>query len=134
MRPEVGLISVGPKQGTFRHPRKSVVEQVLTCKTANGVFSPDACDQAGVKARPECVKAPPLKGLFQTDNGNPKGCAPTDPHCVSFVGLAGGNLVLTTDGLARYSISADGALILRDERPNVARAGTWEYELDEGGQ
>jgi hypothetical protein len=129
MKPRVGIISVGPNQGTFRHPRKAVVENVLTCLTADRRFSPTAC--VPKNTRPACVTAPAVEGLFQTDNGDPKGCRDTDPHCVSFVGLAGGDIVVTTDGRAGYSITVNGNLMRKDDRhPNVTRSGTWKYDFD----
>ena len=132
LMPRVGVISVGPNQGSFRHPRKAVVENVLTCLTANNRFSPDACKV--IDTRPKCVTAPALDGLFQTDNGNDDGCAQSDPHCVSFVGLAGGDVVIKTDGLTGYTITANGNLIREDSHANVTRSGTWHYDFDWPGQ
>ncbi|MFN0298804.1 MAG: ComEC/Rec2 family competence protein [Burkholderiales bacterium] len=130
MKPEVGIISVGLKQGSFRHPRKAVVENVLTCITGDQKFSDEACRSRDTRAR--CVKAPPLKGLFQTDNGTEQGCTQADPHCVSYIGIAGGNLVLVTNGRDDYTITVDGNLMQADTRPNVVPSGTWRFDFDEG--
>jgi hypothetical protein len=45
VRPEVGVISVGPDQGSFLQPRVDVVEKVLTCKTSDGNFQEKACSR-----------------------------------------------------------------------------------------
>jgi beta-lactamase superfamily II metal-dependent hydrolase len=91
VRPEVGLISVGLKQGTFRHPREDVVDLVLL--------------ETPGKKRPDCVKAPPLKALFQTERG--AGYQDPDPGqmdrcsstgCTSFSGQVVGSIKLVTDG------------------------------------
>lgn len=128
MKPRVALVSVGPNQGSFRHPRRAVVENVLTCPTADGRFSPDACKTKDT--RPTCVTAPPVEGLFQTDNGDPKGCAESDPHCVSFLGLAGGDIVLKTDGKTGYTVTVNGNLMRPDNRANVTKSGSWTYDFD----
>ena len=87
MKPEVGLISVGLNQGSFLHPREDVVDKVLI----------------GDK-RAACVTAPPLKALFQTEDGV-KGCSSTG--CTSFTGLSVGDIQLTTDGEHDFKITGD---------------------------
>jgi beta-lactamase superfamily II metal-dependent hydrolase len=131
MRPEVGIISVGPKQGTFRHPRKRVVEGVLTCPTASGKFSADACE-GDKETRPSCVTAPALRGLFQTDNGTDEaGCEPRT-CLVSFVGWAAGNIQIATDGRVGYIVAADGAFTERGMHANVVTGKvTCKYSFDE---
>jgi beta-lactamase superfamily II metal-dependent hydrolase len=133
MKPEVGIISVGLNQGSFRHPRKAVVENVLTCRTRDGKFSKTACEDPGSTPRPACVTAPALQGLFQTDNGDPKGCQESDMHCVSFMGIAGGNIVVATDGRTNFTVKVDGATEPQAPRSNMSGPNPplHAYEFDE---
>ena len=87
MKPEVGLISVGRNQGTFLHPRQDVVNKVLLQD-----------DQVS------CVAAPPVKALFQTEEGL-KGCSITG--CTSFSGTVMGDIKLVTDGKKDYTITGN---------------------------
>ncbi len=96
MKPEVGLISVGLNQGTFYHPRVDVVEKILLGDN-----------------RPDCVVAPPLEALFQTEQGV-KGTSSTGS--TSFKGKVIGHIRLVTDGHSGYYISgvheeSDGTLV-----------------------
>lgn len=88
MKPEVGLISVGLNQSkVFCHPREDVVDKVLL---------------RGDK-RASCLTAPPLKSLFQTEDGKTKCNASTGK--TSNKGLSIGDIKLTTDGKSFYTIS-----------------------------
>jgi beta-lactamase superfamily II metal-dependent hydrolase len=85
-RPEVGLISVGVdnKNEEYGHPRASVVESVL--------IGPN---------RPGCIVAPPLRAVYQTEDGL------DDPdhryqQLTSNEGISAGDIVLTTDGAEGY--------------------------------
>lgn len=89
MRPEVGLISVGVNQGNFFHPRVRVVERVLL-------------DHG---RRPDCVAAPPLAALFQTEDGARDS---SGRNATSFLGLSVGDIVLRTDGVSRYELRGSG--------------------------
>ncbi len=110
MKPEVGLISVGKKQGSFLHPRKDVVDAVLL---------------GG--ARAACVTAPPLKALFQTEEGL-EGCS--DTGCTSFSGMVVGDIKLVTDGKTGYTITVSNRL---HGTPTVKMPvqTKWEFKLDE---
>jgi hypothetical protein len=112
MKPEVGLISVGTNQGTFLHPRQDVVDKVLL----DG-------------ARAPCVTAPPLKALFQTEEGS-KGCSSTG--CTSFHGMVVGDIKLTTDGKTGYTITVSKRR--RDaSKFTMPQQSRWDFPLDEAG-
>lgn len=117
MKPEVGLISVGRNQGTFLHPREDVVDRVLL--------------GGGKVPRSACVKAPPLKALFQTEEGTPR-CSGTG--CTSFSGRAVGDIKLVTDGNTGYTISVN-----KRKRENVEpkcklpTGKSWDFKFDEAG-
>lgn len=85
MRPTLALISVGPDQGSFLHPRAGVVERVLL----------------GIN-RPACVLAPPVQAVLQTGVGANLPCSSTG--CTSFAGAPVGNIVLRTDGQKFYTV------------------------------
>lgn len=89
MKPQVGLVSVGFKQGSFKHPRKIVVEKVLLDIN-----------------RPDCVTAPAVELLLQTEDGKPTE-TDTCEHCTSNAGLSVGNIRLTTDGIQSYTLKGD---------------------------
>jgi beta-lactamase superfamily II metal-dependent hydrolase len=109
-KPEVGLISVGLNQGTFRHPREDVTTKVL--------LGP---------GRPACVTAPPLVALFQTESGK---AGSSTTGSTSFRGLPIGDIRVMTDGMSDYQVSGTGRV-----RDGVAcanpAAGFWRFALDE---
>ncbi len=107
LRPEVAIIPVGSGQGgSFQHPRKAVVENVLLA-------------QAG------CVTAPPVELLLQSEEGSPVGAE------TSFAGHAAGNVVVTSNG-AGYRVDADGAVSQGpDER--IAAGLPRIFSTDESG-
>lgn len=113
MRPKVGLISVGRNQGTFLHPREDVVDRILL--------------DGGKIPRAECVTAPPLKALFQTEEGTP-GCSSTG--CTSFRGMAVGDIKLVTDGIAGYTITVSHRVHGTPKNKATSQA-KWEFKLDE---
>ena len=113
LRPEVGLISVGLNQGTFRHPRVDVVEGVLLAGTH----------------RKSCVEANPLLALFQTDYGK-KGSSATGE--TSFMGMPIGDIKLTTDGVTDYKINGTGRLENDDDVAcQPTSDGGWTFTLPE---
>lgn len=121
MKPEVGLISVGQNQGTFRHPREDVVDRVLL----------------DTSIRAECVKAKPLKTLFQTEDGigkdNPeqgeiKKCSSTG--CTSYSGLAVGDIKLVTDGTDGYTITGNNR-VHGGAQEAGSRTKVWQFLIDE---
>jgi beta-lactamase superfamily II metal-dependent hydrolase len=82
--PSVAVVSVGAGQASnYNLPRKRVVENVLL---------------AGVS----CITAGPAL-VLQTEEGNP-----SDPTKTSFAGFCVGDLVITTDGISTFDVSADG--------------------------
>ena len=94
--PSVAVISVGAGQGsTYIFPRKKVVENVLL---------------AGVS----CITAAPTL-VLQTEEGNP-----SDPARTSFAGFCVGDLVISTDGVLNFTVSADGNVTFGpDERADA---------------
>lgn len=113
MKPEVGLISVGKNQGSFLHPREDVVDRVLL--------------DGGVVPRTACVKAPPLKALFQTEEGL-QGCSGTG--CTSFSGMVVGDIKVVTDGTMHYSINVSKR-IHGIPTVDIPPKDAWEFSLDE---
>jgi beta-lactamase superfamily II metal-dependent hydrolase len=103
MKPEVGLISVGKNQGSFLHPREDVVDRVLL---------------KGDK-RASCVTAPPLKALFQTEEGL-EGKSSTGR--TSFSGMVVGDIKLVTDGKTGYTITLSNKMLTQKR---------WDFKLDE---
>ena len=82
--PAVAVIGVGAGQNTgWDFPRKEVVEEVL---------------RGGATA---CITAPPAL-VLQTEEG-----APVGPQ-TSFAGYAVGNIKISTDGVAAFTVSGDG--------------------------
>ncbi|NVJ99315.1 MAG: hypothetical protein HWE25_14265 [Alphaproteobacteria bacterium] len=112
MKPEVGLVSVGKNQGTFRHPRVDVVEKILLTEGE---------ERAG------CVKAPPLKALFQTDGGL---AGTSSTGATSFAGKIIGDIKLVTNGVSNYRISGSGHVEHQTFTENP-EGGSWCFPLDE---
>lgn len=110
MRPEVGLISVGIKQGRFLHPRQDVVDRILIG------------DQ-----RADCVTAPPLEALFQTEDGK-EGCS--NSGCTSFTGLSIGDIKLSTDGSTGYTITGSNRVHGGEGEANPPN-NIWTFDFDE---
>lgn len=109
MKPEIGLISVGLKNKRYGHPRADVVDKILLAGN-----------------RPDCVEAPPLEYLFQTEDGE-SGCLATG--CTSNAGLSIGNIKLTTDGKAGYRIIGDNNVHGGEREADPARM--WSCQFDE---
>jgi len=121
VKPEVGVISVGPDQGNFLHPRVDVVEKVLTCKTVDGKFAQDACsEKQGGDTRASCYsvkeRAPALKALYQTDYGS---LGSSSTGSTSFQGFVAGDIKITTDGTTNYSVSWNGKTIQEKLSPGL---------------
>jgi len=112
MKPEVALISVGKKNQRYLHPRRDVVDKVL--------LGPN---------RPDCVLAPPVKQVFQTEDGE-EGCSATG--CTSFLGRTLGDIRLTTDGRSRYTITGTGKVHSGRRDPNATKE--WKFPVDEAGR
>ncbi len=91
VKPEVGLISVGVKQGNFLHPREDVVDRILL---AGPLREQTPCD----------LTAPALVELLQTEDGK-EGQSSTGS--TSFSGKTIGNIKLVTDGKSEYTITGD---------------------------
>lgn len=94
--PSVAMISTGSGQSTgWALPRKKVVENVLL---------------AGVA----CIAVEPTL-VLQTEEGNP-----SDPNKTSFEGFCVGNALISTDGVATFTVSADGMVTFGpDERADA---------------
>lgn len=110
LSPEVGLISVGLNQRTFRHPRVDVVEDIL--------IGPN---------RKQCVRIPQLQALFQTEEGKP-GSSTTGS--TSFFGMPIGDILLTTNGESEYSISGSGRTN-GDRICQPVGAESWTFAIDD---
>ncbi|MCK4760845.1 MAG: lamin tail domain-containing protein [Candidatus Aminicenantes bacterium] len=85
LTPAIAPVCVGDNQGSgWYHPRIDVVENVLLAQAV-------------------CVTAPPAL-VLQTQEGDPAGST------TSFAGYCVGDIVITTDGLLTYNVSATGAV------------------------
>ena len=91
VRPEVGLISVGVRQGRFLHPRTDVVDGILLDGPMRDVST---CN----------LTAPPLVELLQTEDGK---AGHSSTGSTSFSGKTIGNIKLVTDGDQEYTITGD---------------------------
>ena len=96
-QPAVALISTGAGQSSgFELPRIDVVEHVLLAEAT------------------ACITVPPAL-VLQSEEG-----APIGPQ-TSFAGFCVGNILVTTDGVSTFTVSADGAV---SQGPNeVAASG-----------
>ena len=93
VKPEVGLISVGKNQGTFRHPRVDVVDRILL--------------DGDLRETTACNLVSPLVELLQTEDGvRFDSASPTGD--TSFNGKAIGSIKLITDGEGQYTITGTG--------------------------
>jgi beta-lactamase superfamily II metal-dependent hydrolase len=104
LTPAVAPISVGTGQGTdWFHPRIDVVENVLL-------------------AQAPCVIASPAL-VLQTEEGDPTG------YKTSFSGYCVGDIIITTDGVTSYTVSATGAVSQGpDERVAAGLPATYYFE------
>jgi beta-lactamase superfamily II metal-dependent hydrolase len=107
LTPQLACISVGAGQGSnWFHPRIDVVENVFL-------------------AQAPCITAPPAI-VLQTEEGNPTGST------TSFAGYCVGDIVITTDGISTYTVSANGAVSQGpDERSAAGLPLT--FDLEESG-
>ena len=102
LSPQVACISVGPGQGDgWYHPRIDVVENVLL-------------------AQAPCITAPPAL-VLQTEEGAPTG------DKTSFAGYCVGDIVISTDGVDSYSVSANGAVSQGPDERTAAGLPTAYY-------
>jgi beta-lactamase superfamily II metal-dependent hydrolase len=84
-QPALAVISTGGGQSAnFMLPRKPVIENVLLAGGA-------------------CIAVPPAL-VLQNEEGDPTGVE------TSFAGMSVGNVVIRTDGLANFRVTADGAV------------------------
>ncbi|MGH7151820.1 MAG: hypothetical protein ACREIU_14035, partial [Planctomycetota bacterium] len=107
-RPAVVVISTGAGQGpTDDRPRKDVVENVLL-------------------AGAPCITVP-AAFVLQTEEGDPAG-----PR-TSYAGYCVGNILISTDGVATFTVSADGQVTVGpDERAAAGLPRT--FPLDDASQ
>jgi beta-lactamase superfamily II metal-dependent hydrolase len=101
MKPTVALISVGPNQHSFLHPREDVVDRVLI--------------EGGTIPRADCAIAI-VEHVLQTDVGK-EGNSSTGR--TSFTGTPVGDIEITTDGKSGYNIITTGRSI--DGTPTLER-------------
>jgi PKD repeat protein/beta-lactamase superfamily II metal-dependent hydrolase len=107
LTPQVACISVGAGQSTdWYHPRVDVVEHVFL-------------------AQASCITAPPAL-VLQTEEGNPSG------SLTSFAGYCVGDIVITTDGVSYYTVTANGAITQGPDERNAAGLPATFY-FEEGG-
>ncbi len=104
LTPTVACISVGAGQGDgWYHPRIDVVENVL------GALAP-------------CITAPAAL-VLQTEEGAPTG------EKTSYAGYCVGDIVITTDGVNSYNVSANGAVSQGpDERTAAGLPATFYFD------
>ncbi len=104
LTPRVACISVGGGQSSsYMHPRIDVVEHVLL-------------------AGSPCITAPAAL-VLQTEEGNPAGAT------TSFAGNCVGDIVISTDGVDSYTVSANGAVSQGpDERVAAGLPATYYFE------
>src|SRR3954452_9424181 len=108
-QPAVAIIGVGAGESTgWDLPRIDVVDHVL------------------LGASTSCVTAPPAQLVLQTEEGNP------GSTLMSHSGYCVGNIKVTTDGLATFTVSADGAV---HQGPNelVAAGLPRSFTIDDTG-
>jgi len=102
LSPGVACISVGDGQGEgWYHPRIDVVENVLLAQVS-------------------CITAPAAL-VLQTEEGYPTG------EKTSYAGYCVGDIVITTDGVISYSISATGAVSQGPDERTAAGLPTSYY-------
>ena len=107
-RPAVAVISTGSGQTSgWDFPRINVVDHVLLAQSSS------------------CVTVPPAL-VLQTEEGNPTGSSTSyDGYCV-------GDIVIKTDGVSKFRVSADGAVTEGpDER--IAAGLPRLFDLDDPG-
>ncbi len=109
LTPSVACISVGAGQSPdWFHPRRDVVENVLM-------------------AQVPCVTAPPAL-VLQTEEGSPAG------EKTSFAGYSVGDIVVTTNGVETYTVSASGFVSQGpDERGPAGLPATFYFDEVSGG-
>lgn len=90
VKPEVGLISVGVRQGSFLHPRVDVVDVILLAGPSRATVA--------------CSLVRPLVELLQTEDGK---VGVSSTGSTSFSGKTIGNIKLVTDGQREYTITGD---------------------------
>src|SRR3954471_22021514 len=108
-KPAVAIIGIGAGESTgWDLPRIDVVDHVL------------------LGASSSCVTAPPAQLVLQTEEGNP------GSTLMSHSGYCVGNIKVTTDGLATFTVSADGAV---HQGPNelVAAGLPRSFTIDDTG-
>jgi competence protein ComEC len=106
-RPAVALIETGAGQSSgWDFPRKDVVETVLLAQART------------------CIAAPPAF-VLQSEEGSPTG------SLTSFAGYSVGDILVSTDGAAGFTVSADGAVT--EGANEVTAAGLPRtFALDDG--
>lgn len=116
INPEVGLISVGNPNCSYRHPRKDVISMLLG-KSHN--------------LENECSKVTPLTHIFQTDYGSEKCASETVGSETDNSGIISGDIVLSTDGLSGYTIKTSGFVWDKKQKIQKVESQSFFIKMDE---
>ncbi|KXI29592.1 ComEC/Rec2 family competence protein [Paraglaciecola hydrolytica] len=115
LNPEVGLISVGNPNCSYRHPRKDVVSMLLNKSSGD--------DEV-------CSKVTPLIHVFQTDYGSEKCSNETVGRETDNSGIISGDIILSTDGQTEYNIKTTGMLWVKGRKVKKAESQTFSMKMD----
>lgn len=116
INPEVGLISVGNPNCSYRHPRKDVISMLLG--------KADNLESA-------CTKVTPLTYVFQTDYGSEKCEKETVGRETDNSGIISGDIVLSTDGISGYTIKTSGFVWDKKQKIQKVESQSFFIKMDE---
>jgi competence protein ComEC len=111
IKPEVAIISVGNPNCSYRHPRENVINTL--------------------RGNNSCTGETKVTTIFQTDEGS-EGCSrETVISRTDNSSIIGGDIVISTDGVDKYSISTSGVLWKNKKREQVLSPKVHLFDLDE---
>ena len=116
INPEVGLISVGNPNCSYRHPRKDVISMLLG--------KADNLENA-------CSKVTALTYVFQTDYGSENCARETVGRETDNSGIISGDIVLSTDGKNGYQIKTSGFLWDKKQKIQKVESQSFFIKMDE---
>jgi beta-lactamase superfamily II metal-dependent hydrolase len=116
INPEVGLISVGNPNCSYRHPRKDVISMLLG-KTKN--------------LKNACSNVIPLTHVFQTDYGSENCARETVGRETDNSGIISGDIVLRTDGKSGYQIKTSGFVWEKKQKIQKVESQSFFIKMDE---
>lgn len=116
INPEVGLISVGNPNCSYRHPRKDVVATLLG---------------NNIQFSEECAPYKPLTYIFQTDFGSENCSNETTGRETDNSGIISGDIVLSTDGKNEYTIKTSGFIWVDGKRQKYVDSDIFKINMDE---